>query len=47
MVTGSDFRLTDDGIQPDSPFNLPDWVMALNEGERSGRRLGQHAEIFR
>jgi F-box and WD-40 domain protein 1/11 len=36
MVMRSDSRLADDGIQPDSPFTLPDWVMALSEGERSG-----------
>ncbi|KAF1911347.1 WD40-repeat-containing domain protein [Ampelomyces quisqualis] len=35
MVSRSDFRLADDGIEPDSSFNLPDWVMALSEGERS------------
>ncbi|KAH4799087.1 hypothetical protein HBH69_028780 [Parastagonospora nodorum] len=35
MVMRSDSRLADDGIQPDSPFTLPDWVMALSEGERS------------
>jgi len=36
MVMMGDSRLADDGIQPDSPFTLPDWVMALSEGERSG-----------
>ena len=37
MAMRSDFRLTDDAMQPDSPFSLPDWVMALSEGERSGK----------
>jgi F-box and WD-40 domain protein 1/11 len=37
MVMRSDSRLADDGFQPDSAFALPDWVMALSEGERSGR----------
>jgi hypothetical protein len=32
----SDSQLAGDGMQPDSPFALPDWVMALSEGERSG-----------
>jgi F-box and WD-40 domain protein 1/11 len=36
LVMRSDSRLIDDGMQPDSPFSLPDWVMALSEGERSG-----------
>lgn len=36
MVMRSDFRLAEDAMQPDSPFSLPDWVMALSEGERSG-----------
>ncbi|KAL5115854.1 hypothetical protein ACEQ8H_006256 [Pleosporales sp. CAS-2024a] len=35
MVMRSDSRLVDDGSQPDSPFTLPDWVMALSEGERA------------
>ncbi|OAK96362.1 WD40 repeat-like protein [Phaeosphaeriaceae sp. SRC1lsM3a] len=35
MVMRSDFRLAEDAMQPDSPFSLPDWVMALSEGERS------------
>lgn len=26
----------DDGPQPDSSLGLPDWVMALSDGERSG-----------
>jgi F-box and WD-40 domain protein 1/11 len=37
LVMRSDSRLVEDGMQPDSPFSLPDWVMALNEGERSGK----------
>jgi F-box and WD-40 domain protein 1/11 len=36
MVMRSDSQLAGDGMQPDSPFALPDWVMALSEGERSG-----------
>jgi F-box and WD-40 domain protein 1/11 len=36
LVLRSDSRLMEDGIQPDSPFSLPDWVTALSEGERSG-----------
>lgn len=35
----SDFRLADDGPQPDSPLTLPDWVMALSESERSGKSI--------
>lgn len=39
MVMRSDLRLSDgDGdTEPDSQFNLPDWVMALSETERSGK----------
>jgi F-box and WD-40 domain protein 1/11 len=37
MAMRSDFRLAEDGIQPDSPLTLPDWVLALSEGERSGK----------
>jgi hypothetical protein len=39
MAMQSDFRAPEDGLQPDSPLALPDWVVALSESERSGRRL--------
>ncbi|KAF2830544.1 WD40 repeat-like protein [Ophiobolus disseminans] len=35
MVMRSDFRLAEDGLQPDSQLTLPDWVVALSESERS------------
>lgn len=36
LVMRSDVRLSDGDMEPDSPFHLPDWVMALSENERSG-----------
>lgn len=36
MVMRHDFPLAEDGLQPDSQLTLPDWVVALSEGERSG-----------
>lgn len=39
--SGSDtvMRPIEDGLQPDSHLTLPDWVAALSEGERSGKRF--------
>jgi F-box and WD-40 domain protein 1/11 len=37
MVMRTDLRLSDGEMEPDSPFSLPDWVMALSENERSGK----------
>jgi F-box and WD-40 domain protein 1/11 len=37
MVTPSDVRVTDGEMEADSPFVLPDWVMALSENQRSGQ----------
>ena len=39
MVMRGDFRPGEDGLQPDSQLALPDWVVALNESERSGSRI--------
>jgi hypothetical protein len=36
LVMRSDMRLSDGEMEPDSPFILPDWVLALSENERSG-----------
>jgi hypothetical protein len=37
MVMRSDVQLTDSEMGVNSPFVLPDWVMALSEHERSGK----------
>jgi F-box and WD-40 domain protein 1/11 len=37
MVMRSDVQLTDSEMGVNSPFVLPDWVMALSENERSGK----------
>ncbi|KAI8935399.1 hypothetical protein NX059_007980 [Plenodomus lindquistii] len=34
-VMRSDARLSDADMEPDTPFHLPDWVLALSEHERS------------
>lgn len=36
LVMRSDLRFSDGDMEPYAPFNLPDWVMALSENERSG-----------
>lgn len=36
MVMQTDLRLGDSHRNPDLPFSLPDWVLALSENERSG-----------
>lgn len=36
MVMQTDVRLSDGDREPELPFSLPDWVLALNESERSG-----------
>lgn len=35
MVMRTDVRLSDGDMEPDLPFHLPDWVLALSENERS------------
>jgi len=36
-VMRGDARLSDSEAEPDAPFTLPDWVLALSENERSGK----------
>jgi F-box and WD-40 domain protein 1/11 len=40
MVMRSDCRVAEEGFQPESQLNLPDWVLALSENERSGLSHG-------
>lgn len=35
-VMRGDAQLSDAEAEPDAPFTLPDWVLALSEHERSG-----------
>jgi F-box and WD-40 domain protein 1/11 len=44
MVMRSDVPLTDGVMEADSPFVLPDWVMALSENERSGKYRLPHVK---
>jgi F-box and WD-40 domain protein 1/11 len=37
MVMRNDSRLSDSEMEPESSSDLPDWVLALSENERSGR----------
>jgi hypothetical protein len=45
MLMRSEVRLADGDMEADSPFVLPDWVMALSENERSGTYISRQHHI--